>query len=172
MSEPPSCEIRAPKRTSAGCGEILPATRASPSPKVADWSIRLVGTKEKIDEAKPASALELRRISIRLSHCEMTFSCTLLRPLGRYEQVQPELPALGGDANGVAGGDGRQRVLRAFGADVVRLVDHDQHRVAVGPPLPQPAEHRRRRERLLLTSGERAEVDHEEPHGRVDDRIQ
>ena len=50
---------------------------------------------------------------------------------------------------------------RAAPADVVRLVDHDQHRPALVAPPPQLAEHGRGDERLLLPRRERAEVDHE-----------
>ena len=76
-SAPPSWAIRAPKRISAGCGEILPATSASPSLNVGRAVDQARAGRTRRRPARSAvSAAELSRISTRLSHCEMTFSCT------------------------------------------------------------------------------------------------
>ena len=82
----------------------------------------------------------------------------LLRPLRPDEQDEPELAPLARDADGVLGGEGGQRVLGPCGADVVRLVDHDQHRLARRATAPERREERLGRDRLLLAGLERAEV--------------
>ena len=70
----------------------------------------------------------------------------LLRPLRRNEQEDAVLPALAGDQDGVVGGDapgsGRRRLGRA---DVVRLVEHDQRRHALGALRPDADQDRRPR---------------------------
>ena len=68
--------MRAPKRISAGWDAILPATSASPWPKVLARSIRPTGTNEKVWATWPRSAVEFIRMRTRLSHCESTFSWT------------------------------------------------------------------------------------------------
>ncbi len=55
-SAPPSSLIRAPKRSSAGSGEILPAIRPSPCRNVAERWIARAGTNENAAWAKAASA--------------------------------------------------------------------------------------------------------------------
>jgi hypothetical protein len=87
-----------------------------------------------------------------------------LRALRRDEQVEPELPAFGGEANDVLGRECRHLVGRLAWADVMRLVDHDQDRLALGPPPPQCCEHALSRERLLAGCLQRSEVD-DEPAG-------
>ena len=52
----------------------------------------------------------------------------LLRPLGGDQQVDAELAPLGGDAHGHVGREPLQRVGGSCGADVVGLVDDDEHR--------------------------------------------
>ena len=74
----------------------------------------------------------------------------LLRALRHDDQVEAELAALAGDPDRVLGGERRERVAGLGRADVVRLVDHDRHRLAARAPAPEPLEHRARGERLLL----------------------
>ena len=85
----------------------------------------------------------------------------LLRALGGDEEDEPELAALAGDADGVLRRQTGERVLGEGRAHVVRLVDHDQHGLAGGPPPPERGEQRLRRDRLLLPRCERAEVGHD-----------
>ena len=81
--------------------------------------------------------------------------------LGRDEEVEAELPPFGGDADGVLGRQGSDLVAGLPRTDVVRLVDDDEDRLALGSPPPQRREHGLRRDRLLGTGVERAEVDDE-----------
>ena len=84
-----------------------------------------------------------------------------LRPLGRDEQVEAELPPLRRDLRRALGREGGDLVPGLAGADVVRLVDDDEHRIALGTAAPERGQHALRRDRLLPRSLERAEVDHE-----------
>ena len=137
-------------RTSAGCDESLPATSASPSPKRAG-ARQQAGRHEREDLAGVGQvggrvhAHQDEVVALR-DHVRVH----LLRALRGGQQVEAELAALGGDAHGVLGGQRRERVLGPGGADVVRLVDHDQHRLAPRAQVPQALEHRFGHERLLL----------------------
>lgn len=75
-SAPPSSAILAPTRMSAGCGEIFPATSASPSRNVVARPSSPGGTNENASWAKSMSADEFMRMRTRLSHCVTTFSWT------------------------------------------------------------------------------------------------
>ena len=85
----------------------------------------------------------------------------LLGPLRRDEQVEAELPPLGRDPDCVLRDESRDGIVWLLGAHVMRLVDHDQHGLAVGAPPPECFEHRLRGDRLLLAGRQRAEVDDE-----------
>src|SRR3954469_6241087 len=56
MLPPPSSLIRAPKRSSAGCGEIFPAIKASPWGNKAQRWIRLGGTNENTAATRDCSS--------------------------------------------------------------------------------------------------------------------
>ncbi len=84
----------------------------------------------------------------------------LLGALGDDDQVEAELASLAGDADGVLGRQGRDRVGRVGGADVVGLVDHDRHRLPRGAAPPEPVEHVAGDRGLLLARRQRSEVDH------------
>ena len=92
----------------------------------------------------------------------------LLRAAGWRRRGRPELSSLGGDADRQLGRALRQLAVGLGGADVVRLVDHDEHRLAALALAPQRVEHGGR-ERLLLARGQRAEIDHEAARVALDD---
>ena len=68
----------------------------------------------------------------------------LLRPLRRDEQVEAELATLGGDPDCMLGHERRDGVVRCLRANVVRLIDHDEHGLAVGAAPPERCEYRLR----------------------------
>ncbi len=85
----------------------------------------------------------------------------LLRPLGREEEVEPELAPLGGDLDRRFRGEELQPAVGELGAHVVRLVDDDEQRSPFEPPLPEAREDGLGDERLLGRRAERADVDDE-----------
>ena len=89
----------------------------------------------------------------------------LLRPLGRGEQVEPELPALRGDQDGEVGGQRRDRIGGLARTDVVGLVDDDQAGLAPAAVAPERGEHCLGDQTLLLDRVERPEVDHQAARG-------
>ena len=160
MSDPPSSARRAPKRTKQGCDAIFPATKTSPWRKAVTRSSRLEGTKEKTSPTKARSASEFMRIQKEVvALCEHVL-VHLLRPLGRDEQVEPELPALSGDPGRVLGRKRGDGILKgARGPDVVGLVDHDEDWLAIGAAPPQRREDRLGKNACSSRVEERAEVD-------------
>jgi hypothetical protein len=72
----------------------------------------------------------------------------------------------------VLGGLRGELVGRVGGTDVVRLVDHDQDRLALVPPPPQVAQHRRGDQGLLLAGRQRAQVDDDAAGALVVHRVQ
>ena len=121
----------------------------------------LGGTKEKDSARWARSAAEFIRMSSRLSHWESDVVVHLLRPLGGDQQVEAELAALGGDLDGVPGGEGRPPGFGVLGAHVVGLVDHDQDGPPVTSVAPQRVEDGLGDHGLLLGGVERAQVDHQ-----------
>ena len=66
----------------------------------------------------------------------------------------------------------REGIWRLSRADVVRLVDHDEDRIAFLAPPPQITEHRRGDEGLLLAARQRAQVDDDTADARIVNRVE
>ena len=96
----------------------------------------------------------------------------LLGALRRDHEVEAELAPLRRDPHCVLGRDRGQRVLRSRRAHVVRLVDHDQDRLALLATLPQAAQDRAGRERLLLARPQRPEVHDDAARSGVVDHVE
>jgi hypothetical protein len=81
-----------------------------------------------------------------------------LRALRRHEEVEPELPPLCCDSGRMLACQRRHLVCGLARADVVRLVDDDQHRVAVRATAPESGKDALRGDRSFPGGAERAEV--------------
>ena len=77
----------------------------------------------------------------------------LVRPLGRDEQVEPELAALRSDLDGPMSREHAHRVKGIGRADVVGLVEHDQAGLPGLPQRPQPREDGLGDQPLFLDAG-------------------
>ena len=105
--------IRAPKRISAGCDAILPATSASPWRNVVARSIRPGGTNEKTppDVAEVGGRVHPHQDEVVALREHVLVH--LLRPLRHDDQVEAELAPLARDPDRVLGGERRERVAPA-----------------------------------------------------------
>ena len=91
----------------------------------------------------------------------------LVRSLRRHEDVQTVLASLGRDLDGSVRGDPAEWVVGVGGADVVRLVDDDQHGLSVAPRGPQRAQHGVGDQALLLERLQGPEVHDRATAGRA-----
>ena len=114
-SAPPSSAIRAPKRISAGCGEILPATSASPSRNDAARRSGRGATNENTASREGRVGGRVQPHQHEVVALRDDVLVHLLRALRRDEHVEAELAALGGDPHRVLGRERGQRVLRLAG---------------------------------------------------------
>ena len=96
------------------------------------------------------SAAEFSRIRIEVVALRDDVLVHLLRALGGDQHVDPELAPLGRDPDRVLGGERGERVAGHGRADVVRLVDDEQHRLPLGAAIPETAQHGLGDQRLLL----------------------
>jgi hypothetical protein len=84
-----------------------------------------------------------------------------LRPLGRDKEVEAKLPSFRRDLRRALGREGGDLVRGLAGTDVVRLIDDDEDRIALGSAAPESGEDALGGDRLLPWSVERAKIDHE-----------
>ena len=116
-SAPPSSAIRAPKRSRAGCrGEILPGderlAEAEDRPRARSGSAGRTRTRPARSRVGARVEPHQHEVVALGEHVLLD----LLRALGRDQQVEPELAALGGDPDGVRGGQrGRARPAGSAG---------------------------------------------------------
>ena len=96
-SRPPSNVRRAPIRMMPGTGTNPPATSASPCTKNLDDRSIASGANPNTSASSAMSPGEFIRIRTRLSHCDSTCGWIFDGSLGREQQPQAVLAALGGD---------------------------------------------------------------------------
>ena len=130
-SAPPWGERRRPLEKSIGSGERRPATRPSPMVKVGANSIMRRGTWENVWASRSIAAAELTFISTRFSHWAEDLRVQPVGALRGEEEVEAVLAPLGGDPDGVLDGERLRAVGGCGRADVVRLVDDDEHGFAL-----------------------------------------